>query len=1078
MFRPLALAAAMMAAPFATWAQDTAPITPRSAVADLDSLKKTVEIPEFRIGGSYDLSDPASWENGAPDGVTLESLGASPMKVSYIDMGTPEFNEDGEIINAIVISSYYSGDSTSNYYTFVEGQGGTDFAGGPLIGPGLGFDTDRFYIVMFDALGLWGASKPSDGLGLEFPDYTYYDMVQANYRALVDHLNVANVVLATGVSMGGTQSYYWGLMHPEMVQAVIPVGGATATDGDAPVSAWTFQLAKAGLESDPIWQETGGDYYDLPVDQHPRQGPAYHWSVLNLTGYDLSYRQAQGWDTVKGLVFAWEPDQEGLGDTVMAQGAVYDAVDLKYRVEVGERHNINDLLSEYPTRALVMHVENDQWLISDKTVEAVQQMPGAQLIMASSPIAHYAVFQAQEMARFPMVNTFLREIGIVETPGKVCDAPDYTSPRVNMNPDPDTSFWLDNMTHPFPPQFTNVTDENGVEWEIGYFDVVCEGIENPETLVVVHGKGAFASHYGYLIKYAVEQGLRVVALDMPHAGLSGPGNLGKPFARTFEDMRSAFHGVIVDQLGIEEAYYHGHSLGGQFVLGYALKYPEAVKGLILEGPAGLEIFPNDVEADGETLRICDPGIAHDFEAWEAAWGPTGAMESEMSRDEQSVRDFFYFKQRDPETGAVSDSAFGYFKNDTEYARLHTDQRIAMISGNPDELEQWVTWFIYDIWTICNENSDALEEPLLSRLPQIEAPIFLAFGAEEPFIPSTSLNGLQDMAFEVINPFVASMEEAGREVVTKVYPGVGHFIHTDVPFEFARDTVDFVKTGDVELVTPDVVDMLVNRFASSITPGAGAPDRPSRGCKAIRVLEVMRGGGTIMTTMTAFRRVTAGAALALALPLAAQAQMLSESAGSGPVDTFTPQAAVDTLASLKKYYEIPEFRIGGAYDLDADPETWRNGGEGGTTLESLGMGPLTVGYIDVGTPEFNEAGEITNAVIISTYYSGDSTNMYAFWYPGTGNALCRGSGSGSRPRDRHRPVLRCVLGRAWALGHVKALGRLGPQLPAIQLLRHRSGQLSAAARSSERRERPSRDGRLDGSDAVLGLGRHVYAVGVR
>ncbi len=142
---------------------------------------------------------------------------------------------------------------------------GNAFSGGALVGPGMMFDTNRFYVVFLDALGLWGASKPSDGLGRKFPVYSYYDMVQLNYRLLRDHLKIGHVVLATGVSMGGTQSYYWGLMYPDFVEAVMPIGGASATDGvGGPVAAWTFQLAKAALESDPVWIETKGDYYKPP----------------------------------------------------------------------------------------------------------------------------------------------------------------------------------------------------------------------------------------------------------------------------------------------------------------------------------------------------------------------------------------------------------------------------------------------------------------------------------------------------------------------------------------------------------------------------------------------------------------------------------------------------------------------------------------------------------------------------------------------------------------------------------------------------------------------------------------------
>ncbi len=173
----------------------------------------------------------------------------------------------------------------------------------------------------------------------------------------------------------------------------------------------------------------------------------------------------------------------------------------------------------------------------------------------------------------------------------------------------------------------------------------------------------------------------------------------------------------------------------------------------------------------------------------------------MSRDEQSVRDFFYFKERDPVTGADSPSVFGYFKNDTEYARLHTDQRIAMISGNPAELEQWVIWFIYDVWTICMRTTKVIRrQPLLSRLPQIDVPIFLAFGAEEPFIPSTGLNGLDDMANEVITPFLA--EHGGRRQPgrrRRSIPGSATSSTPTCRLSSPRTRSTFMKTGRVDQI---------------------------------------------------------------------------------------------------------------------------------------------------------------------------------------------------------------------------------------------------------------------------------------
>jgi homoserine O-acetyltransferase len=274
----------------------------------------------------------------------------------------------------------------------------------------------------------------------------------------------------------------------------------------------------------------------------------------------------------------------------------------------------------------------------------------------------------------------------------------------------------------------------------------------------------------------------------------------------------------------------GHSMGGQIVLGYALTYPDAVEGIILEGTARLEEFPKSIAIGAEDVALFDPAIDNDKAKWEAVWGPTGMLAGERDRTAQGVRDFFHFQTRDPVTGAVSPSPFGYFKRDTEYARLPTDQRVAMIAGNPAEFEQWVFAFIFDVYSIGKELVEGDPNSLYSRLTEIKAPIFLAFGAQEPFIPSTALNGLSDMAADVIIPYVNRMEQAGNPVTTKLYPGVGHFIHTDVPYEFARDTTDFMRTGRVDAISPDVITALVHGVATAAAGGAagnvGAAEKPS------------------------------------------------------------------------------------------------------------------------------------------------------------------------------------------------------------------------------------------------------------
>ena len=71
------------------------PFTRRSSQMQHDGLKKIYEIANFKIGGKYDLSDPAKFEFGGEGGVTLESLGAGKLRTGYIAIGTPRRNGAG-----------------------------------------------------------------------------------------------------------------------------------------------------------------------------------------------------------------------------------------------------------------------------------------------------------------------------------------------------------------------------------------------------------------------------------------------------------------------------------------------------------------------------------------------------------------------------------------------------------------------------------------------------------------------------------------------------------------------------------------------------------------------------------------------------------------------------------------------------------------------------------------------------------------------------------------------------------------------------------------------------------------------
>jgi homoserine O-acetyltransferase len=181
---------------------------------------------------------------------------------------------DAGASNAVLVCHALTGDSHA--------AGGLD-AGHPspgwwpgMIGPGLPFDTDRWFVVCVNVLGGCQGSTgpasphPDDGRpwGSRFPVVTIRDMVRVQ-AAVADELGIARWALVAGGSMGGMQALEWGVMYPERVRALLPV--ATAAAASAGQIGW-WSSGRRAIRMDPRWR--GGEYYDAAPGDGPHEGLA------------------------------------------------------------------------------------------------------------------------------------------------------------------------------------------------------------------------------------------------------------------------------------------------------------------------------------------------------------------------------------------------------------------------------------------------------------------------------------------------------------------------------------------------------------------------------------------------------------------------------------------------------------------------------------------------------------------------------------------------------------------------------------------------------------------------------------
>jgi homoserine O-acetyltransferase/O-succinyltransferase len=132
--------------------------------------------------------------------------------------------------------------------------------GGELFGAGQPLDAARYYVILPDAIGTGKSSKPSDGLRAAFPKYNYDDMVDAQYRLLTEHLGIKRLRVIIGNSMGGMQTWIWGVKYPSFMDALVPMASMPT---EMSSRNWMMRrLIVDSIKNDPDWQ--GGNYTTQP----------------------------------------------------------------------------------------------------------------------------------------------------------------------------------------------------------------------------------------------------------------------------------------------------------------------------------------------------------------------------------------------------------------------------------------------------------------------------------------------------------------------------------------------------------------------------------------------------------------------------------------------------------------------------------------------------------------------------------------------------------------------------------------------------------------------------------------------
>src|SRR5216110_1818779 len=194
------------------------------------------------------------------------------LRLHYRTLGKPEKDAQGKTTNAVLIMHGTTGSGAQ----FIRPEFASE-----LFGKDQPLDATKFFIVLPDGTGHGKSSKPSDGMRAKFPRYGYLDMVEADYRLLTEGLGIDHARLVMGTSMGGMHTWLWGELHPDFMDALMPLASLPAQISGR--NRVFRRIVIDAIRGDPEWR--GGNYETQPQSLRIAEQMLYFMSSNPILRY-------------------------------------------------------------------------------------------------------------------------------------------------------------------------------------------------------------------------------------------------------------------------------------------------------------------------------------------------------------------------------------------------------------------------------------------------------------------------------------------------------------------------------------------------------------------------------------------------------------------------------------------------------------------------------------------------------------------------------------------------------------------------------------------------------------------------
>ena len=262
--------------------------------------------------------------------------------VEYIVKGTPKYDDEGNIINAVIFCPNYD----RNCFAINDYPHLTD--------SGMPFDLNNFFSISITSLGVPDSCCPSTtGLKYNFPAYDFLDKVNYKKQFIKEKLNIEKVHGIVGKGMGGYEVYTWACEYPDDMDFMIVANSSFKTNG------YRYVIAK-GIES---IIDSSNDFYSDIYDQSLTKTMISINKILYSQYFSKRIFQQLSNDEIDIFM-----------DQFVEKSYSIDIHDFKFQYDAILDFNVEDKLTNIKSDVLVFIPENNFYFSSKGDVENLNNL--------------------------------------------------------------------------------------------------------------------------------------------------------------------------------------------------------------------------------------------------------------------------------------------------------------------------------------------------------------------------------------------------------------------------------------------------------------------------------------------------------------------------------------------------------------------------------------------------------------------------------------------------------------------------------------------------------------------------------